>query len=204
MLRRLQPISLISNGFQGVTAFPCDMPCNMISAVSSASRAIPMSVLEYRDIEARLAELHSIHEEDLGAFRARIRVLRNMGVPDLPRVGKGARVGFSPDDIAELHLVLTLGEFGLPPARIVQIITKVKGLSQWPLRRPHAAWLVVSLRADPEYPDEPVLEGELLRVVIVKEADLLDHIKERRLNKVATWHGVFDLELFASDLENIR
>jgi hypothetical protein len=160
--------------------------------------------MEYRDAEAFLAELHRVREDDMGAFRARLRVLRNMGIPSLPRVGKGARVEFSSEHVSELHLALTLGEFGLPPTRIVQIVDKVRELPDWPLHRPRGVWLVVSLRADPEYPDEPLIEGELLRVVIVKERDLVDHIKQRGLNKSATWHGVFDLELFASDVEELR
>jgi hypothetical protein len=156
--------------------------------------------MEYRDVEARLAELHRIHEEDMGAFRARLRVLRTMGVPDLPKVGKGARVEFSTKDIGELHLALTLGEFGLPPMRIVQVVNRTRDLPGWPPRRKGGKWLVLSIRGDAQFRDGPMTGDDLLCLAIISEIDVIAHIKGPKLNSLATWHATLDLGRLADDL----
>jgi hypothetical protein len=75
--------------------------------------------MEYRDIESILAELHGVTPDDRGgAFRSRLRVLRDMGVPAVDKPGKGSRVSYKFLDLWEMHLALLLERFGLPPAGV--------------------------------------------------------------------------------------
>jgi hypothetical protein len=75
--------------------------------------------MEYRDIESILAELHGVTPDHrAGAFRSRLRILRDMGVPAVEKPGKGSRVGYSFGNLWEMHLALLLERFGLPPARV--------------------------------------------------------------------------------------
>ncbi len=83
--------------------------------------------MEYKTFELILAKLHRVEEKDVGAFRSRLRVLRDMGVPAVQRPGKGSRVDYKFDDVWEAHFGLLLQEFGLPPLC-------VKALSGDPVR----------------------------------------------------------------------
>lgn len=83
--------------------------------------------MEYKTFELILAKLHRVQEKDVGAFRSRLRVLRDMGVPMVDRPGKGSRVDYKFDDVWEAHFGLLLQEFGLPPLC-------VKALSGDPVR----------------------------------------------------------------------
>lgn len=132
--------------------------------------------MEYRGFEATLAKLHGVTADGMSAFRARLRVLRSMGVPKLPRVGKGARVKFSRAEIADVHLALTLGESGLPPARIIEAVRCTEKLRVWPPHRPERTWLVMSRRSNHEC-RERLDEDVLLCLEIVEETDLLRHLE---------------------------
>jgi hypothetical protein len=79
--------------------------------------------LNYTDLEAKLADLHHAEQRaGVGALRARIRMLRDLGVPAVPKVGKGARVEYSFDDLWESHFGLLLQEAGFPPAHVADVI----------------------------------------------------------------------------------
>lgn len=84
------------------------------------------SLMEYRTVEAILADLHNIRPEALGAFRSRLRVLRDMGVPNVSRPGKGARVAYELYDLWEAHLGLHLETFGLPPSRVRFVVEEAR------------------------------------------------------------------------------
>ena len=117
--------------------------------------------MEYRTFETILVELHAIGPEGLAAFRSRLRNLRDIGVPDVRKPGKGARVTYRLEDLFEAHLGLNLEQFGLPPQRVKTVIEGVRakwllhGLApQNPLVDP---WLCVTFfrvaegRADGNY-----------------------------------------------------
>jgi hypothetical protein len=79
--------------------------------------------MDYKTLENMLAQLHGIEPEGLKAFRSRLRVLRDIGVPAVVRPGKGSRVDYSFEDLWEAHIGLLLEEFGLPPSRVA-IVSK--------------------------------------------------------------------------------
>jgi hypothetical protein len=101
--------------------------------------------MNYTELEGRLASIHDVGPEGWGAFRARLRVLRDKGVPHVPRVGKGARVEYTFEDLWESNLALRLQEAGLPPSRVVEIVTNArKFLPTLPeMERRGDAWLTV-------------------------------------------------------------
>jgi hypothetical protein len=88
--------------------------------------------MEYRDIESILAELHGVTPEDRGgAFRSRLRVLRDMGVPRVDKPGRGSRVSYKFLDLWEMHLALLLERFGLPPASVKFVLEGRVGWLRW-------------------------------------------------------------------------
>jgi hypothetical protein len=88
--------------------------------------------MEYRDIESILAELHGVTPEHrAGAFRSRLRILRDMGVPAVEKPGKGSRVSYSFENLWEMHLALLLEHFGLPPARVKFVLEERVGWLGW-------------------------------------------------------------------------
>jgi hypothetical protein len=156
--------------------------------------------MEYRTLEARLAKLHQISDDGLGAFRARLRVLREMGIPPIPKVGKGARANFRDSDFGEVHLALTMSEFGLPPARIVQLMSYIRKTRGWPPRPASDQWLAVTLRAPAENLTKIDDERGLLSVRIVNGKHLSEALQDRELNTLTTWHAVLSLNRFAIDI----
>src|SRR5258708_6950629 len=88
--------------------------------------------MEYRDIESILAELHGVTPDDRGgAVRSRLRVLRDMGVPAVEKPGKGASVTIKLLVLGEMHLVLLLERFGLPPASVKFVLEDRLGWLRW-------------------------------------------------------------------------
>jgi hypothetical protein len=85
--------------------------------------------MEYRIVEKILAELRgAIAGEELPAFRSRLRVLRDKGIPDLEKPGKGSRVSYSFEDLWEIGFALSLETFGLPPQKVEKIVHFSRGL----------------------------------------------------------------------------
>jgi hypothetical protein len=74
--------------------------------------------LRYKHIEAALAEVMNIKSEDKGAFRARLRHLRNIGVPPLPNSGSGQPIDYSRRQALELLVALELEKIGQAPKQV--------------------------------------------------------------------------------------
>jgi hypothetical protein len=74
--------------------------------------------MEYKDLESILAELHRVASHAMPAFRSRLRVLRDNGVPSVRKPGKGSRVDYTFRDLWQAHLGLHCAQFGLPPLRV--------------------------------------------------------------------------------------
>jgi len=69
----------------------------------------------YKEAEAALTVVFVVPPEKMGAFRARIRHLRNLGVPAIPKPGSGQKVDYSRDHLIHLALALELEQAGLSP-----------------------------------------------------------------------------------------
>jgi hypothetical protein len=68
--------------------------------------------LRYKDVETALAEVMHVKPRDMGAFRGRLRHLRNIGLPRLPKSGSGRAIDYSPRHALEILLALELENAG--------------------------------------------------------------------------------------------
>lgn len=71
--------------------------------------------LRYKHVEAALAAVLEIKSKDMGAFRARLRHLRNLGLPKLPTPGSGRKIAYSERQAFEMLVALELEDVGLAP-----------------------------------------------------------------------------------------
>ncbi len=60
----------------------------------------------------------NIKPKDMGAFRARLRHLRNIGVPRLPNPGSGQPIDYSRRQALELLIALELEKSGQAPKKV--------------------------------------------------------------------------------------
>jgi hypothetical protein len=81
--------------------------------------------LRYSDIENALAEILRVAPDQAGAFRGRIRHLRNIGVPDMPRPGHGRAASYSVLDALEILIALRLHTLGVAPKVIAPMAHKI-------------------------------------------------------------------------------
>lgn len=78
--------------------------------------------MEYGTVEAILADHFGVGPEDIKAFRSRLRVLRDKGIPSVEKPGKGSRVRYSFKDLWELRFALDLESIGLTPMRVLHLM----------------------------------------------------------------------------------
>jgi hypothetical protein len=69
----------------------------------------------YGQVEAALAKVAELEPDEMSAFRGRLRHLRNIGCPELPKVGSGQPVEFSREAAIEMMLALELAALGIAP-----------------------------------------------------------------------------------------
>jgi hypothetical protein len=74
-----------------------------------------MNDLRYKHVEAALVRYFAVPEQQLGAFRARLRYLRKIGVPDLAKVGSGSQLTYSREQAIEMMLALQVSQLGASP-----------------------------------------------------------------------------------------
>jgi hypothetical protein len=93
--------------------------------VSSGAPAIRHEDLRYKRVEEALSRTFKVPEASLGAFRARLRNLRNMGIPNLPKSGSGTKIDYSRDQVIEILIALELSRLGIAPRYVGDIAKKV-------------------------------------------------------------------------------
>jgi hypothetical protein len=74
--------------------------------------------LRYRHLEFALADVMQVRPKDMSAFRARLRHLRNIGVPQLPNPGSGQPIDYSRQQALELLVALELEKIGQAPKQV--------------------------------------------------------------------------------------
>ncbi len=89
--------------------------------------------LRWRDVEATLSELLLITDEQRGAFRARIRHLKAVGIPNIPKVGSGTQITYTRDNVVELYMALLIMELGVPPKVAAGLVLNIRS---WPYDNP--------------------------------------------------------------------
>ena len=83
--------------------------------------------MQYKEFEKILVDTFLIHKKSLGAFRARLRHLRNLGVPDIPRRGSGNTVIYKTADLLTAFVALELQALGCAPAVSAELATFARG-----------------------------------------------------------------------------
>jgi hypothetical protein len=90
-------------------------------------RKKPKSTEEYAygEVEAAIAEVLGVSAENIGTLRARLRALRGIGVPMLPKPGSGRRISYSPLMAFEMLLTLELDYAGFPPRVAMKAVSTI-------------------------------------------------------------------------------
>jgi hypothetical protein len=86
--------------------------------------------LRYSNIEDALARVLRVTSDQAGAFRGRIRHLRNIGVPDVQHPGHGRAANYSALDALEILIALRLHSLGVAPRLIAQMARRIM-LQYW-------------------------------------------------------------------------
>ena len=163
--------------------------------------------MEYKEVLAHLVRFHCIDEYQMGAFRARIHVLRKFNVPSVPKVGKGARATFTLDDLGELHLALSLSEFGFTPSRVRWIMRSLRDSEElWPLTKWNDEWLLITSTSFPGDIDLSAEEGTIAVGYALLESDkeLTETLREVEEGpKIVRWRALLHLGLAASNLRSV-
>jgi len=72
--------------------------------------------LRYKDVERLLTQIFKVSFKEEGAFRARLRHLRNKGIPkQLPTPGSGAPIGYTRYQLIQMIIGLELSALGIAP-----------------------------------------------------------------------------------------
>ena len=88
--------------------------------------------LRWRHVEATLVKLLQVKEEQMGAFRARLRHLKAVGVPNIPKVGSGTQIIYTREHIAELYLALLVMRFGITPKVAAWVVSELQDQNRHP------------------------------------------------------------------------
>jgi hypothetical protein len=74
--------------------------------------------MQYNYLEKALAQVMNIKASKMGAFRARLRHLRNIGLPQLPNPGSGQPIDYTRRQALELMVALELEKLGQSPRTV--------------------------------------------------------------------------------------
>ena len=86
--------------------------------------------LRYKHVESALIQVLNVKPKDLGAFRARLRHLRNINLPRLPKSGSGQHIVYTRHHALEMLVAVALENVGQKPK-------KAALLAQSIMRQPH-------------------------------------------------------------------
>jgi hypothetical protein len=74
----------------------------------------------YGTIEKALAEVFRVKPDQMSAFRGRLRHLRNINCPEVPKTGSGQPVEFTREQAIEILIAIELGTLGIAPRHVVE------------------------------------------------------------------------------------
>jgi len=67
----------------------------------------------YAQLESVMVRVFDVPDDEIGAFRARIRRLRDLGIPSVPRIGSGSRNKYETENMIELAIALAMLSVGV-------------------------------------------------------------------------------------------
>jgi hypothetical protein len=77
--------------------------------------------LRYSDVENALKDVLHVRQPDMGAFRGRLRHLRNLDLPRVAKAGSGRAIDYSSNNVLEMLLALELEDAGVKPERAAAV-----------------------------------------------------------------------------------
>jgi hypothetical protein len=77
--------------------------------------------MQYGEFEEALVQKFSIKEDQMGAFRARLRNLRSLGIPNIAKRGSGNTAYYRQKDLVVTFVALALQTLGSTPTVSTQI-----------------------------------------------------------------------------------
>lgn len=83
--------------------------------------------LRYKHVETALVDVTGVQPNAIGAFRGRLRHLRNIGLPELPASGSGQHIAYSRRQALEMLIAIQLENIGHKPdsaAKLSQSIVR--------------------------------------------------------------------------------
>jgi hypothetical protein len=81
----------------------------------------PALDFRYKHVEAALAQVFEIDSRKMARFRARLRHLRELGVPALPKPGSGQQIAYRRDHAIAALIALKLEQVGMPPQKAAHV-----------------------------------------------------------------------------------
>jgi hypothetical protein len=79
----------------------------------------------YAEAETLLAELHGVdRERQVGAFRARLKHLKKLGVPSGSTPGKGKKILYTREELYQWVFCLECYQFGIDPTWMASFVQK--------------------------------------------------------------------------------
>jgi hypothetical protein len=82
---------------------------------------MPVDTFTYAQAETILARLHDVNSEhQIGAFRARLKHLKRLGIPLRSHPGRGAKIGYTREHLYQWSFCLECAQFGFDPTWTVQ------------------------------------------------------------------------------------
>jgi hypothetical protein len=131
--------------------------------------------MKYRQVETALVSLFEVDDTRLGAFKGRLRHLRNLAIPKVSKAGSGTHAEYSRLNAVEMAIALELQSLGKSPRQSAElagswsseIVHKMAEISM-PL------YLVLL----PEHMDLPI--GETSEITLIAEGlkELLGFIEQ--------------------------
>lgn len=99
--------------------------------------------MQYRQFEEALVAMFSITKPGLGAFRARLRHLRELRIPNVPKHGSGNAVNYTREHLFTTSIALALQTLGFGPIVSALVAQHAARQAHW-LGEEKEAFLIVA------------------------------------------------------------
>ena len=107
--------------------------------------------LRYKHVEVALAGVCKVTPRDMGAFRARLRHLRNIGLPQLPKPGSGQHIRYGERQALEMLLALEIEKVGHSPRNAALLAQSIVRQSPYGRHGRRDCYIVITEPDRPTY-----------------------------------------------------
>jgi hypothetical protein len=121
----------------------------------------------YNQVETALATIFKVSPKEMGAFRARLRHLRNIGLPHLPTPGSGRRIDYSERHALEMLIAIAMEKFGYSPKNAAIVAQSIVRQSPYGQHMGKDCFIIIS---KPDYPGYTQAMGRMLLAKVLKSA----------------------------------